>query len=67
MKTMKQRDQQLSYPKNESIYNSNVVTNLTDRYFEFNSYRQVENDGGYYYEFEEEYESYNSDYDLNIK
>ena len=55
MKTMKQRDQESSYPKSENVYNSNVVNNLSDRYFEFNSYRQIENDGGYHYEFEEEY------------
>ena len=67
MKTMKQRDQESSYPKSENVYNSNVVNNLSGRYFEFNSYRQIENDGGYHYEFEEEYENYNSDYDLNIK
>ena len=67
MKTMKQRDQESGYPKNEQAYNSNVINNLSDRYFEFNSYRQIENDGGYFYEFEDEYENYNSDYDLNTK
>ena len=50
------------YPVHEQVHNPiNAETS-----FEF-SYRQIENDGGYYYEFEEEYENYNSDYDLNIK
>lgn len=61
---MKQKDQKMQYPA-ETI--SNVSLNgSSDHYNEFN-FLQVENDGGYYYEFDEEYESYNSDYDLNMK
>jgi hypothetical protein len=61
---MKQRETKAMYPVQEQVYNPNPST-LSDPY-EY-SYRQIENDGGYYYEFDEEYESYNSDYDLNTK
>lgn len=60
---MKQRDKESIYPKQEQL----LITNAIDHLYELNSYRQIENDGGYHYEFEDEYENYNSDYDLNIK
>ncbi|HET6227778.1 MAG TPA: hypothetical protein VFF27_15955 [Bacteroidia bacterium] len=34
---------------------------------EYFNYSRIEIDGAYAQEFEEEYESYDSDYDLNIK
>ena len=63
---MKQKKQS-NYTKEEQPFNSNESNNLLDAFFEFRSFKQIENEGGYYREFEEEYESYNSDYDLNIK
>lgn len=64
---MKQKELKTMYPVREQTYNSNLIDSLSDHPYEYNSYRQIENDSGYYYEFEDEYESYNSDYDLNTK
>lgn len=61
---MKQKEKM--YPV-EQATNSNLIDSLSDHPYEYNRYRQIENDGGYYYEFDDEYESYNSDYDLNTK
>lgn len=56
------KEKNAMHPVHDQVYNPIN----SEPSFEF-SYRQIENDGGYYYEFEEEYENYNSDYDLNIK